>query len=374
MNQGRADTQQQFSALIEESYDYVRPKRGEFREAVILSVRKNEIFVDLGFKRDGVIPRQDLDKLDQKYRESLQAGVQVPVCVTEVLDRGDGITVSLKQGLEEWDWKEAREMLESGEMSDAEVVDINQGGVLVAFGHLRGFVPNSHLTSIRQGLSRDRLEEAKSKLIGQTLSLTVIEANRQNHRFVLSERAAGRHKRQRLLEGMEEGDVRDGVVSNVVNFGVFVDLGGVDGLIHISELDWRHIDHPGDVLKVGEEMKVQVLSVDKERERIALSRKRLLPDPWPVVTESLETDQIIEGTVTKVVEFGAFVDIGEGVEGLLHKSEMPGGDGTCAELKPNGKIQVRVLEIDPRQRRIALSLKDVSAKEPTRANTGTRDL
>ena len=374
MNQGRADTQQQFSALIEESYDYVRPKRGEFREAVILSVRKNEIFVDLGFKRDGVIPRQDLDKLDQKYRESLQAGVQVPVCVTEVLDRGDGITVSLKQGLEEWDWKEAREMLESGEMSDAEVVDINQGGVLVAFGHLRGFVPNSHLNSIRQGLSRDRLEEAKSKLIGQTLSLTVIEANRQNHRFVLSERAAGRHKRQRLLEGMEEGDVRDGVVSNVVNFGVFVDLGGVDGLIHISELDWRHIDHPGDVLKVGEEMKVQVLSVDKERERIALSRKRLLPDPWPVVTESLETDQIIEGTVTKVVEFGAFVDIGEGVEGLLHKSEMPGGDGTCAELKPNGKIQVRVLEIDPRQRRIALSLKDVSAKEPTRANTGTRDL
>jgi small subunit ribosomal protein S1 len=161
------------------------------------------------------------------------------------------------------------------------------------------------------------------------------------------------------LEGLAAGDVRTGIVRNLVAYGAFVDLGGVDGLIHISELDWGHLDHPSDVLRVGDELEVRILSVDQERERIELSRKSLLPDPWPVVTDALEVGQVVEGRVTNVVDFGAFVDVGQGVEGLIHTSEMPDGKATCARLGPEAPVKVRVLDIDRAKRRLALSLRGV---------------
>jgi small subunit ribosomal protein S1 len=191
------------------------------------------------------------------------------------------------------------------------------------------------------------------------LTLTVLEVDQRRRRLILSERAANRRRRQKLLEGLREGDVRTGIVRNLVSYGAFVDLGGVDGLIHISELDWSHVDHPSDVLAVGDELEVRILSVDRERERIELSRKSLLPDPWPVVTEALEVDQVIEGRVTNVVDFGAFVDVGRGVEGLIHTSEMPDGKATCARLGVEAPIKVRVLDVDRARRRLALSLRGV---------------
>jgi len=357
----RTNLKQRLAALIKGDYDYTRPQHGEVHEAVILSISENEMIVDLGTKRDGIVPRQDLESLDDAYRASLQVGDRVPVVVLKESARHEGILVSLKKGQ---DWLRAQELLESGDVVEFEVTGFNRGGVLVAFGHLRGFVPNSHLTSVRPGLRGKRLRQAKSELVGQTLSLVVIEADQQRQRLVLSERAVGQHRRQQLLEELTEGEVRTGIVTNLVDFGAFVDLGGVDGLIHISELDWKHINHPSEVLSVGDEVEVYVLDVDRERERIALSRKRLLPDPWQRVTATLDEGEVVEGTVTGVAPFGAFVEIGKGIEGLVHTSEMPGGQATCSDLEPGAPVTVRVLEIDEGERQIALRLQDAEVPKP----------
>lgn len=267
--------------------------------------------------------------------------------------------VSLNKGLEQQDWLRAQDLFESKEVFEGEVTDSSRGGMLVSFRRLQGFVPNSHLTSIPRGLRGDRLREAKAELVGQTLSLVVIEVNQRRRRLILSERAAERHQRQQLLQELSEGEVRTGVVRSVVDFGAFVGLGGADSLIHISELDWRHVDHPSEVLSVGDEVEVYVLNVDRERERIALTRKRLLPDPWQRVIADLHEGEVVEGTVTGVVEFGVFVGLGEGVEGLIHTSEIPEGTATLSDLEPGFPVRVRVLEIDEGQRQIALRLQDI---------------
>lgn len=349
------------AALIKsEDYDYIRPRRGEVREADILSIGENDMVVDLGSKRDGIVPPTDLDLLDEEYRTGLEIGDRVPVVVLKTWGRrGDAIVVSINKGLQRQDWLRAQELLESGEVIEAEVVGFNRGGVLVQFGRLQGFVPNSHLNAVPRGLRGDRLREAKSELVGRTLSLVVIEVNQRRRRLVMSEREADRRRQEQLLAELTEGEVRQGVVRNLVDFGAFVDVGGVDGLIHISELDWGHVDHPREVVSEGEEVEVYVLSVDRERERIGLSRKRLLPDPWHRVVEGLHRGDVVEGTVTNVVDFGAFVDVGEGVEGLVHISEVPGGKAALSELEAGATVSVSVLEIDDWQHQIALRLQEI---------------
>jgi small subunit ribosomal protein S1 len=358
------DQEQRFAALLEDDYDYKRPRRGQLRQAIVLSIGENEVIVDLGCKRDGIVPRTDLEMLDNAYRANLRAGDRVPVCVLATSGRQDDLIVSMEQGLAQQDWLRAQEYLESGEVCEAEVTDVNRGGVLVPFGRLRGFVPNSQLLSVPRGLRGDRLYQVKSDLVGQALSLAVIEVDQRRRRLVLSERVADCHRRQQLLDELTEGETRTGVVSNLVKFGAFVDLGGVDGLIHISELAWGHVDHPSQVLSVGDKVQVYVLRVDREQERIGLSRRRLIPDPWTLVTERLNIDQTVEGIVTKIAEFGVFVDIGEGIEGLVHVSEVPGGKDACMKLEPQSQISVRVLKIDPWQRRIGLSLRGVEPVAP----------
>ena len=291
--------QRQLAALFESEYDYTRPRRGEVHEAVILSITEKDVIVDLGAKRDGIVPRKDLESLDDAYRASLQVGDRVPVVVWKESACHEGILVSLKRGQ---DWLRAQDLLESGEIVEAQVTGVNRGGVIVSFGRLRGFVPNSHLTSLSSGMRGKHLPQAKSELVGQTLSLVVIGVDQQRRRLVLSERATGgRRRRQQLLEELSEGDVRTGIVRNLVDFGAFVDLGGLDGLIHISELDWKHVDHPSEVLSVGDEIEVYVLNVDRKRERVTLSRKRLLPDPWQPLAATLDEGEIVEGTITDVV-------------------------------------------------------------------------
>jgi small subunit ribosomal protein S1 len=348
---------QKLRAWLDNEFDYERPRRGQVREAVILDIGANDIIVDVGVKRDGIVPAKDLGFLDDEYRASLSVGDHVPVVVQRTWGREDGISVSINKGLQQKDWLRAADLLESEEVIEAEVTDFNRGGVLVRFGRLRAFVPNSHVTSIPRGARGERLRQQKEALIGKTLYLVVIEVNQRRRRLVLSEREASRRRRDQVLAELDAGDVRTGTVTNLVDFGAFVDLGGVDGLIHISELDWKHVDHPRQVLQAGDEVQVYVLSVDRERERIALSRKRLLPDPWFTVTEKLQVGQLAEGAVTNVVNFGAFVDLGEGIEGLIHISEMPAGRATCSELESGSRIAVRVLEIDNDRRRISLSLR-----------------
>ncbi len=269
--------QSRFAQLLESALDYIRPRRGEVREVTILALGDNDIIVDLDGKRDGIIPPNDLDEVDESYVEQLEVGDKIPVQVVKDSQRAAGIVVSLKRGLEQQDWIKAEKMLESGETLQAEVIGVNRGGVLVNFGRLEAFVPNSHLTSVPMGLKRDAFHQAKEELVEKTLTLSVIEVKQRRRRLIASERAARKQRREELLEELSEGDIRKGIVRNIVDFGVFVDLGGIDGLIHISELAWDYVKDPNSILSVGDEVEVYVLNVDRERERIALSRKRVIP-------------------------------------------------------------------------------------------------
>jgi len=377
MRQRQSDPQRErLTSLIEGGFDCTRLRRGRVYEATIVSKGDQDILVDLGSKRDGIVPPGDLNQLEERYVVSLQVGDTVPVVVTQVQGRQGECVVSLNKGLEHKDWLRAQDLLESEEVFEGEVTDVNRGGVIVPFGNLRGFVPNSHLTAVPRGLRGEPLRNAKLSLIGRTLPLIVIEVNQHRRRLILSQRRASRRRRMQLLEELVPGDIRSGVVCSLVSFGAFVDLGGLDGLIHISELDWAHVDHPSDVLSVGDRVDVYVINVDRKRERISLSRKRLLPDPWDNVIGLRQVGDMIQGTITHVTSYGAFVNIGEGIEGLVHVSAMPKRDATLASLTPGDSVTVRIVRIDRWKRRIALSMEpdmDVSARIASREGVSSQE-
>ncbi len=338
----------------EGDYFSQHPRRGDVLEANILAMSDRDILVDLGGKRDGVVQRQDLDNVDEDYVADLKVGDTIPVRVLKVPLAQSGIVVSLKQGLSQRDWLRAERLLETGEVISAQVTEVNKGGLLVEFGMLNGFVPNSHLSSLPRGLSKQDRRSRKEAMVGETLHLSVIESNPRRRRLILSERMAQSQRRKEVLEELHEGAIRTGMVRNIVDYGAFVDLGGVDGLVHVSEMAWDYVAHPRDIMKVGEEIEVYVLDVDRERERIALSRKRLLPDPWEWVTDNLHRNDVVSGTITNITDFGAFVEVGRGVEGLLYHSEIPEDKKDLIEA--GTELDVRIVHIDPLQRQIGLRL------------------
>jgi small subunit ribosomal protein S1 len=303
----------------------------------------------------------------------LRIGARVPVVVLKPWAHREGVPVSINMGQQQGDWLRAADLEKSGEAVEVQVVEINRGGILVSFGRLRGFVPNSHVTAIPRGLRDERLHEAKSTLIGRTIHVVVIEVEQRRRRLVLSERKAGNQRREQLLQELTEGEVRTGTVTNLAKFGAFVDLGGVDGLIHISELDWKHVEHPSEVLEAGDSVEVYVLRVDRARSRIGLSRKRLLSDPWHEVTERLDVGQVVQGTVISEADFGVFVELEHGVEGLVHSSEIPAA-AQAAELATGASLSVRVLEVDHDRRRIALSLRGTDSSMAQAFQDGWSDL
>jgi small subunit ribosomal protein S1 len=349
--------------LVEGGYAAKRPNRGDVYEATILSIGEHDILVTVDGKRDGMILERDLVNIDETYLETLEVGDRVPVRVVNIPLNRNAVIVSLQQGLESQDWIRAETLMAQEKVIEAEVVDTNRGGVLASFGRVQGFVPNSHLTSIPRGADREQRTRLKQELVGKDLSVAVIEVNTRRRRLILSERAAAGKRREEILQELHEGAICSGVVSNLVDFGAFVDLGGIDGLLHISEMSWDHVGHPQDVLNVGDEIEVYVLDVDRERERIALSRKRLLPDPWEQVTAELQRGDVIDGTVTHTTDFGAFVNIGQGVEGLVHISEVPGGEQMLTDLSPDTDVQVQVLYVDPLQQRISLKLEETTSSD-----------
>lgn len=350
--------------LVEGDYGDSRPRRGEIFLATILSIDERDIIVDIGGKQDGIIQERDLVNVPTAYLEELEVGNKVPVRVIAISSDRGAVIVSLKQGLEHQDWLRAEELMESGQAIKTEICGVNRGGVVATFGPLQGFIPNSHLTRIPRGTSGEQQLRMKEALIGQTVSVLVIEVDARRRRLILSERLAAVHQRAELLAEIHEGAIRAGVVSNIVDFGAFIDLGGVDGLLHISEISWDHVGHPSENLSIGDQIEVYVLDVDRERERIALSRKRLLPDPWNLVTDKLQAGDVTEGTVTHTTDFGAFVDIGSGVEGLAHVSEIPDGERALSTLAPDTPVKVKILHIDTHQRRVSLRIEsDDSAAE-----------
>lgn len=350
-----------FAEMLEASFDYTPPHRGEIREAIILQIEPNEIIVDMGAKQDGIVTAQDLERLDPAYRKSLKVGESVPVYVLNPRDSDGNLIVSINMGLQQHDWNAARELLDQDEVVEVTVTGHNRGGILVNWRRLEGFIPSSHMVTVSAGLQGNDRREALNDLVGQQVGVKVIEVDQDRRRLIFSEREAQREwraqQKARLLAELDEGDVVTGTVTGLRDFGAFVNLGGADGLIHVSELAWHRVDHPRDVLRIGQEIEVYVLSLDREKNRIALSRKRLLADPWDDALERYFEGMLVEGTVTNVVDFGAFIALDDGLEGLLHLSEM--GDGSLKEpysyIKKGDRLQLRISRLEPDQRRVGFT-------------------
>jgi len=349
----------EFERLLDDpEYTPTLPRRGEIRNAVILEVKEREIIVDLNAKQDGIVRSEDLERLDDEYRYSLNSGDEVPVYVLNPRDQDDNLIVSINMGLQRYDWERAHELLKSEEVDRVRVTGHNRGGILVRWRRLEGFIPSSHLTSASP--SSDR-REAWNELIGEELVVKVIEVDQDRRRLIFSEREAQREwraqQKARLLAELSEGDVVSGTVTGLRDFGAFVNLGGADGLIHVSELAWHRVDHPRDILTVGDKIDVYILNLDRESNRIALSRKRLLRDPWEDASERYHEGQLVEGTVTNVVDFGAFVALDNGLEGLLHLSEM--GDGSLKEphsyVQKGDRLSLRISHLEPEKRRVGFT-------------------
>jgi len=349
-----------FEEMLASSFDfsYSPPRRGEIREATILQIDEREIIVDLGAKQDGIVPSQDLDRMEDSFRASLEAGASIPVYVVNPRDQNDNLIVSINMGLQRYDWEKARELLSSQDPVDVKVSGYNKGGALVRWNRLEGFIPSSHLVSANMAMDR---REAMSELIGSTLSVKVIEVDQDRRRLIFSEREAQKEwrakRKQKLLAELNVGDVVNGVVTGLRDFGAFVNIGGADGLIHVSELAWHRVDHPRDILAIGDKIEVYVLNLDRETNRIALSRKRLLSDPWDEAQYRYHEGQLVEGQVTNVVDFGAFVALGDGLEGLLHLSEM--GDGALKEpysyVQKGDQLSLRISHLEPEKRRVGFT-------------------
>jgi small subunit ribosomal protein S1 len=354
---------------LENGYGYEAPKRGEIREGVIVDVRESGLIVDIGFKREGFVPGEDLERLDEEVRTEIAVGESVSVFVLRPENREGQPVLSIHQARMYRDWVEAEQMMESGELYEGEIAGYNRGGLIVKFGKIRGFVPASQIVGLPRRMRDDQRRNRMEAMIGEKVGLKVIEVDRMRRRLIFSQRRALRQwqemQRERVMSELAEGDTRRGRVTSITSFGAFVDLGGADGLIHVSEMSWSRVDNPRDVLKVGDKVDVYVLDVDRDRKRIALSLKKLQPDPWTLVEDHYTPGELVEGRVTRVLDFGAFIELDLGVEGLLHVSEMIG----TPELSPSDivrageKLLVKIIRIDSRRKRLALSAKQVRRSE-----------
>jgi len=353
-------------ALLDEDFALKRFRRGQIVEGTIVAMGDNEIIVDIGGKSEGIVPGQDLSRLDEDFLNSLHVGEEIVAYVLQPEGREGQTVLSLSRAQVARDWRRMEELKESGETIRTTVIEGNRGGVVVRAGQLRGFVPASQLERRSEAPQTESPEDRFNFLEGQELQLKVLEVDRKRRRLILSERAAMREQREKerehLLAELREGEVRHGRVTSITNFGAFVDLGGIDGLIHISELAWRHVKHPSEVVQVGDEVDVYVLSVDRERGRVGLSLRRLQPKPWETVLERYAIGQVVEGTVTKITPFGAFVRLEDGIEGLVHISERADRrvEHPREVVKEGETVRVRILRIDPEAKRMGLSLKQAA--------------
>lgn len=351
-----------FLTLLEESLSIEQPTRGDIAVGTILTIDNLGMVVDLGMKRDGIIPRSDIERLGET---SYKVGDEIPVMIVRTEDDEGNMIVSATKAKQNEDWIRAEDMMGSEEIYTGVVADANRGGLIVPFGELRGFVPASHVVDLARGLNEDERKDNLSGMVGQQISVKIIEVNRRRRRLVLSQREAQREirdaRKDNLLESLQEGEVRKGVVSGLRDFGAFVDLGGADGLIHISELAWHRVKHPRELLTVGQEVEVYVLRLDHEGRRIGLSLKRLQPNPWTQVDDMYHVGQVVEGTISRVTQFGAFVSMEPGIEALLHASQIsdPAPADPTELLQEGQVIQARVISIEAHRQRLGLSIRDV---------------
>ena len=350
------------------------PQAGETRQGTIVRISDSEILVSIGAKSEGVILGRELEHIPAEEREKLKEGDIITVYVLTPEDQSGNLQLSYMRAREESDWRQVEDLLKSGEVYQGQVTGYNKGGLIVPIGILRGFVPTSQVSMDRRPPSDDTPADRHwSKMVDEPIKVRVIEVDRNRSRLILSERAALQESREalkdRLLDELEQGAVRTGKVTSLAEFGAFVNLDGADGLVHLSEISWDHIDHPSDVLSVGQEVQVKVISLDRERKRIGLSIRQLQEDPWTRKVKALQVGQLVEGTITHLAKFGAFARINDDddLEGLIHISEI--SEQRIAHpkevLKEGDKVTLRVIKIEMDRKRIGLSLRKVDSAQYT---------
>jgi small subunit ribosomal protein S1 len=343
-------------------------EEGDIVKGKVVRIDKDEVLVDIGYKAEGVIPSGELSiRKSVDPHEEVELGEEVDALVLTKEDSEGRLILSKKRARFEKAWRRIEIAADSGEPVEGNVIEVVKGGLILDLG-VRGFLPAS-LVDIRRVHNLD-------EFMGQTLECKVIELNRSRNNVVLSRRAVleeeRKEVREQILGRLEPGQVVEGKISNIVDFGAFVDLDGIDGLIHISELSWSHVNHPSEVVSIGDDVRIKVLDIDRDRQRISLGLKQTQEDPWQRVISTHRGGDVLEGTVTKVVAFGAFVEILPGVEGLVHISELADHhvENPNEVVEPGSKLNVKILEIDEERRRLSLSIKRVEGQNMAMAGLG----
>ena len=358
-----------FASLLEQEdagIDF--PKSGEIRTGMIASITPSQILVSVGTKSEGVITGRELESIPADELSALKVGQEVPVYVVNPEDSNGNVVLSYTRAREEMSWKDVDTLLDSKKTYHSKIIGFNKGGVIVPVEGLRGFVPASQVSlSHRAAMNGETPEQRWGKLVGEEVDVCVIEVDRERRRLILSERQASSETREsikeRVISDLQEGDVRTGRVTSLADFGAFVNVSGADGLVHLSEISWERIQHPSEVLKVGQEVKVKVISIDRDKKRIGLSIRQLQDDPWFENAAKFTVGQLVEGTITRLTKFGAFAKIDDDIEGLIHISELHEKriEHPKEVVKEGDKVTLRVIKVDPANHRVRLSLRRVDS-------------
>jgi len=360
---------QSMEALLKnDAFSVELPQAGEVREGTIASISPSQVLVSIGAKSEGVISGRELEVIDAEERDAFEVGQEIPVFVVSPEDSNGNVVLSYKRAQEHMAWGSVEELMESDDIIESKILGYNKGGLIVGVHGLRGFVPASQISVLRRSQAVGETPEQRwAKMIGENISVRIIEVDRSRRRLICSERAASSESRQsikeRVIEELEEGQVHTGRVTSLADFGAFVNINGADGLVHLSELSWERIQHPSEILEVGQEVKVKVINIDKEKKRIGLSLRALSDDPWRAQIERFSVGQLVEGVITRLTKFGAFARLESDIEGLIHISEISEDriEHPKEALKEGQIVALRVIRIDPEQHRIGLSLRKVDS-------------
>lgn len=372
--QDNAENHDNMASLLEkEGLGLDLPKEGEIRTGVIASITPQQILVSVGTKSEGVISGRELEAIPPEIRETLQVNQKILVYVVRPEDSNGNIVLSYMKAREESDWQKVEQMRETKEVYHSKITGYNKGGLIVPVHGLRGFVPASQISLSRRASmgSGESPEQRWSKMVGEEIDVCVIEVDRERRRLILSERVATPETREtlkeRVIETLAEGEIRTGRVTSLADFGAFVNISGADGLVHLSEISWDRIKHPSEVLQVGQEVKVKVISVDREKRRIGLSIRQTQGDPWLERAAKYQVGMLVEGVITRLTKFGAFAKLDEDIEGLIHISEISEKriEHPKEVLKEGDKVTLRIVKIDPENHRIGLSLRRVDSQAYT---------
>jgi len=356
------------SLLEKEGLGIDFPTQGEIRKGIIASITPGQILVSVGTKSEGIITGKEYELIPSDELANLKVGDEISVYVVNPEDQNGNLVLSYMRAREEESWQEVEALQASKPATHSTILGYNKGGLIVPIGGLRGFVPASQISLTRRaGVTGDTPEQRWGKMIGQEIDVCVIEVDRERRRLILSERQASTETREsvkeRVLEELKEGEVYLGRITSLADFGVFVNVNGADGLVHMSEISWERIQHPSEILKVGQEVKVKVINIDHEKKRIGLSIRQLQSDPWDQKAAQFQVGQLIEGTITRLTKFGAFARLAEDIEGLIHISEISERriEHPKEVLKEGDICTLRIIKIDPSVHRIGLSLRRVDS-------------